>query len=209
MLACIVEGHGERHALPVLARRVGESLRPAVYWHVPPAIRVPRSKLLRQGELERSVRLARANVVNSADGVGAVLVVIDADDDCAALLGPELHQRAVSVADEVPVGVVLAVAEFEAWFLAAMPSLRGRRGIRPDADSVAAPETIRGAKEALRRQMLPGRTYSSTADQPALVALMDLDAARSADSFDKLWRVLQELGAALPPTAAAARSSRR
>ncbi len=197
MLSCIVEGHGERHALPVLARRVGEALQPAVYWDVPPAIRVPRSKLLRQGELERSVRLARANVVSSGDGTGAVLVVIDADDDCAALLGPELLQRAVSAAGEVPVGVVLAVAEFEAWFLAAMPSLRGRRGIRPDADTVAAPESIRGAKEALRRQMLPGCSYSETTDQSALVALMDLDAARSADSFDKLWRVLQDLGKGL------------
>ena len=144
MLSCIVEGHGERHALPVLARRVGESLQPPAYWDVPPAIRVPRSKLLRQGELERSVRLARANVVNSKDGVGAVLVVVDADDDCAALLGPELLRRAVSAAGEVP-----------------------------------------------------GRTYSETADQPGLVALMDLDAARSADSFDKLWRVLQELRTAL------------
>lgn len=197
MLSCIVEGHGERRALPVLARRVGESLQPAVYWDVPPAIRVPRSKPLRQGELERSVRLARANVVNSKDGVGAVLVVIDTDDDCAALLGPELLQRAKSAAGEVPVGVVLAVAEFEAWFLAAMPSLRGRRGIRSDAEEIAAPEEIRGAKEALRRQMVPGRTYSETADQPGLVALMDLDAARSADSFDKLWRVLQELRTAL------------
>lgn len=196
-VTCIVEGQGERHALPLLVRRIGERLDPPAYWDVPPAIRIPRTKLLRPGELERAVTLARSNVLNSAGGTGAVIIMIDADDDCAAELAPDLLQRARSAVGDIPVEVVLAVMEFEAWFLAALPSLRGHRGIREDAEVPACPEGIRGAKEAVGRQMLPGFTYSPPADQSALVGSMDLDVARAASSFDKLWRVVEGLGAAL------------
>jgi len=121
---------------------------------------------------------------------GGVLVLIDADTDCAAQLGPELLARASSVAGSIPVEVVPAVKELEAWFLAALTSLSGQRGIRADAEAPSNPESVRGAKEALRRQMVPGSAYSPPADQAALAALMNLDAARAAPSFDKLWRAV-------------------
>lgn len=94
------------------------------------------------------------------------------------------------MAGAIPVEVVLAVKEFEGWFLAALTSLRGQRGIQTDAEAPPAPESVRGAKEALRRQMAPGFAYSPPTDQPALAALMDLDAARTAPSFDKLCRAV-------------------
>lgn len=55
------------------------------------------------------------------------------------------------------------------------------------------PETIRGAKEWLRRHMQTGETYSVTRDQPALAALFDLEQARQADSFDKCYREIVRL----------------
>ena len=189
VVACIVEGHGEREAVPLLVRRIAESLPTPVYVEVPPAIRIPRTKLVRFGELERAVTLAGMRIAETQPGAGGVLVLIDADDDCAARLGPELLERARSVG-VAPVEVVLAVMEFEAWFLAALASLRGQRGVRTDAQAPSDPESVRGAKEALRRQMTPGSAYSSPTDQPALAALMDLDAARAAPSFDKLWRAV-------------------
>ena len=190
VVACIVEGHGERYAVPLLVRRIAESLPTPVYVEVPPAIRIPRTKLVRVGELERATKLAVSNVVQSQPAGGGVLILIDADTGCAAQLGPELLARAKSVADDVPVEVVLAVMEFEAWFLAALASLRGQRAVRTDAQAPSDPESVRGAKEALRRQMTPGSAYSPPTDQPALAALMDLDAARAAPSFDKLWRAV-------------------
>ena len=190
VVACIVEGHGERHAVPLLVRRIAESLSTPVYVDVPPAIRIPRTRLVRPGELERATKLAASRVVESQVAGGGVLILIDADTDCAAQLGPELLARARSVAGATPVEVVLAVMEFEAWFLAALTSLRGERRIRSDAAAPPEPEAIRGAKEALRRQMTPGSAYSPPTDQPALAALMDLDAARAAPSFDKLRRAV-------------------
>ena len=145
---------------------------------------------MRPGELERAVKLAASRVVESRITGGGVLVLIDADDDCAAQLGPDLLARARSVAGAIPVEVVLAVMEFEAWFLAALPSLKGQRRVRTDAEAPPSPESVRGAKEALRRQMTPGSAYSPPTDQPALAALMDLDVARVAPSFDKLWRAV-------------------
>jgi hypothetical protein len=60
---------------------------------------------------------------------GGVLVLIDADDDCPAHLGPALLARAREARSDVPVSVVLANREFEAWFLAAAPSLAGNCGL--------------------------------------------------------------------------------
>ena len=144
---------------------------------------------MRPGELERAVKLAGMRMAETQPRAGGVLVLIDADDDCAARLGPELLERARSVG-VAPVEVVLAVTELEAWFLAALASLRGQRGVRTDARAPSDPESVRGAKEALRRQMTSGSAYSPPTDQPALVALMDLDAAGAAPSFDKLWRAV-------------------
>jgi Domain of unknown function (DUF4276) len=193
VVACIVEGHGEEYAVPLLVRRIAESLPTQAYVDAPRAIRVPKTRLVRPGELERATTLAASRVVESKIAGGGVLVLVDADTDCAAQLGPELLARARSVAGATPVEVVLAVKEFEAWFLAALTSLRGQRGIRADAEAPSNPESVRGAKEALRRQMAPGSAYSPPTDQPALAALMDLDAARAAPSFDKLWRAVASI----------------
>jgi hypothetical protein len=80
-IACIVEGQGETEALPLLVRRILASQAPAL--HVLTPIRQSRSKLIEAGGFERALQLARLKL----GGVGAVLVVLDADDDCPAQLG--------------------------------------------------------------------------------------------------------------------------
>jgi hypothetical protein len=113
--ACIVEGHGEVQAVPVLLRRLASTLDPALSLQVAQPIRVTKSKLLRPRELERTVELA-ARKVGSA---GAIFILLDSDDDCPATLGPELLQRARAARGDVPIAVVLAKREFEAWFVVA------------------------------------------------------------------------------------------
>jgi hypothetical protein len=94
----------------------------------------------------------------------------------------------------VPCVVVLAHREFEAWFLASIESLRGRRGIRPDAESHAQPESVRDAKGALEERMEPTRSYSETADQAALSAEFDMRATFSRSrSFRHLVSAFGEL----------------
>ena len=57
-------------------------------------------------------------------------MLLDSDSDCPAELGPTIHGWAVEAEGGVPCGVVLAHREYEAWFLAAIESLRGHRSVR-------------------------------------------------------------------------------
>ncbi len=194
VLVSVVEGEGEVQAVPVLVRRIRDVVAPAFPVEVPPAMRARRGQIVQQGMLEHYVQLA----ANQAGPDGAILVVLDADDDCPAQLGPALLQRAVSARADMPLAVVLAKREYEAWFLAAAESLRGRRHLRADLDPPPDPEAIRGAKDWLRRRMHHGRKYTPTADQAALTALFDLDLARGrSDSCDKCYREIVRLLTAL------------
>lgn len=188
-LGCVVEGHGDVAAVPILVRRLRDSIAPSLPLIVRRPVRVKRDRLSHAGELERAIQLAAP----PAEPVPALLVLVDAEADCAAQLGPELGERATDRRPDLAVAVVLAVREFECWFLAAAESLRGHRAL---ADNLAAPdkpEGIGGAKAWLRARMPAGRTYSETADQPALAAVMDIQAARRAPSFDRLWREMEGL----------------
>jgi hypothetical protein len=179
----VVEGHGDVESVPILLRRCAVSWNPLIGFEAPKPVRIPRSKLLKPGELERGVELASYH----AQG-GGVLVLIDADDDCPATLGPQLLARARTVTQFAT--VVLAKSEFESWFLAAAASVAGRRGLATGLAAPATPEDIRDAKGWLTRAMGdPHAAYSETLDQPALTAVFDLDAARVASaSFDKFSR---------------------
>jgi len=175
----IVEGHGDVAALPVLLRRLVEQ---AGVWTVDVGkpIRRPRHRLVREAGVRQAVRLALAQ-----PDCGAVLVLLDGDADCPAELGPTVQEWATAAAGDVPCRVVLAHREYEAWFLAAIESLRDRRNVRSDADPHTDPEKPRGAKEQLEKRMRRG--YLETVDQPAFSAVFSLPCAyRRSRSFRKL-----------------------
>lgn len=188
-IACIVEGHAETEALPLLIRRVVQKLDPQAEVEIPTPIRLPRSRLLKQGELERAMEFAARKTA----GRGAVLILLDSDDECPAKLAPTLLARATKSRGSLPLSVVLCKREFESWFLAGAESLRGHRGLSAHLQPPADPENVRGAKEWLRRHMEPGRKYVEVLDQPALTARLDLELARRSDSFDKCYRDIRRL----------------
>ncbi|MGH8981366.1 MAG: DUF4276 family protein [Acidimicrobiales bacterium] len=191
VVAPIVEGHGEVAALPALLRRMVPEIDPDRPVAVRPPIRMGRGLVARANELERRVDLAARRV--KADG-GAVLVLFDGDDDCAATLGPALQHRVQECRPDVPSAAVIAVREFEAWYLASAQSLAGRRGLPPDLAAPSDAEAVRDAKGWLQERRTDGLAYSPTIDQPALAGLFDMAAARShAPSFDKLWREIERL----------------
>jgi Domain of unknown function (DUF4276) len=183
-LVCIVEGHGEVDAVPLLLRRLALAIRPGLSLQIEQPLRVSRNRLVKPRELERAVELAGRR----AGPQGAVLLLLDSDDECPAHLAPSLLSRARETRSDLAIGVVLAKREFEAWFLAAAESLRGKRGLNPGLNAPDDPESIRGAKEWLTAHMEPGRRYVETLDQAALAAVFDLERARRASSFDKLYR---------------------
>src|SRR6266404_2225088 len=122
----VIEGKGEVGAIPLLIRRICGELFGMFALHTTRPVRITRSRLVREGELERAVRLAQ--ITNHAQG--PVIVLLDADEDCPAILGPNLKSRALAIAQPQSVSIVIPKYEFETWFLAAALSLRGRRGLR-------------------------------------------------------------------------------
>ena len=177
----IVEGHGEVAAVPVLLRRF---IAEAQAWRVKIGrpIRRSRGQLVQQAQLEQAVNLALHK-----KGCDAILIMFDGDTDCPAELGPRVHRWATVAAGDVPCEVVLPHREYEAWFLAAIESLRGARGMRLDAPLHPEPEAPRGAKEQLEARMHSGKSYLETAHQPAFSEQFSMEAAYArCRSFRKL-----------------------
>jgi hypothetical protein len=190
-LSVIVEGHGEANAVPRLIGRIAEEVAPGVTVIPHPVLRVPASRLLMEGELERQVERAARKM----NGRGGVLILIDCDWEggCPAREGPILTHRARCARADMEVSVVLAKKEYEAWFIAAAESLRGQCGLPHDLVGDPNPESIRGAKEWLSKHLPRNRRYSETTDQAALTSVFDMEAARRADSFDKCYREIVRL----------------
>ena len=182
-IASIVEGEGDVAAFPILLRRVAQALGVYDLPVVLPPVRVSRSLIAREAELRRYIELL-ARKLGPDD---AIIIALDADKDCPAQLGPLLSTWALAQRPDRRSLVVVIPREFEAWFLASAVSLRGKRGLPPDLNPPDRdPEEVRDAKGWLARQM--PRRYHETVDQPAMAACFDLQAARSATSFERFLR---------------------
>lgn len=185
-LVCVVEGHGDAAAVPVLCHRVLREILERSDWYVDEQpVRTPRSQLVSRGAgvgegLERAILLACAR------DPSAVLVLCDADDDCPAHWGPAVRSLVTRRRDLASARAVMASREFESWFL------HGRTQVELDRQKITDPEQLpRDAKKALRR-FEP--SYSPSTDQQRLVRSLDLRRVwRRSDSFDKLVRSLAEL----------------
>lgn len=182
-IAAIVEGDGEVAALPVLLRRLAEWRTPGRYLQPLTPIRVRRDQFLnREQEFSRHLSLAAKKCGED----GWILVLFDADDDCPALLGAEILERARAYVPHRRVSVVLANREYEAWFIASAASLHGYRGFVYKADEVVEAEAPRNAKGWIEVR-LSSQAYRETMDQPAFSARMDLQSAHdNSRSFRKL-----------------------
>ena len=206
MMVAIVEGQAETESVPVLLRRLLDESH-AYQIGIARPIRVKRNRVVKEGEIEKAVELA----LRSREGTRAILVVLDADDDCPKELAPQLLARArIAAGDRAICSVVLPKCELESWFLGSIESLRGLRGISPQAEPVENPEGVRDAKGRLT-EMMVRRAYVETDDQAALTQSFDIEAARArCRSFRKLHKdvcaVLTELYAEVqgddaPPSA--------
>lgn len=204
----IVEGHGEEEALPLLVRRVlvellGVSQRVELMRALPKPqdksgniLRVPRGKLLIEGEFKRHIELAARRAASSF----GIIVLVDADDDPAHIVGPRLVSWAQQAAPHREVSVVCACREYESWLLAAAHSLEGTRGFSLRDTVPEQPEAHpRDAKGWLSAQMSAG--YRETVDQGPLTRVVALEEVwRRMCSFDKLVRDLARLvGCTAPP----------
>ena len=182
-VAAIVEGDGEVAALPVLLRRIGEWQTPGHFIHVMTPIRVRRDQFLnRDKEFSRHLSLAAAKCGED----GWILILLDADDDCPAILAKAIEQRARTLIPHRRISVILANREYEAWFIAAAESLNNQRGFTVSVSEIIDAETTRDAKGWIKARMV-SRVYGEMTDQPAFSARMDLQQAFDRSrSFRKL-----------------------
>jgi Domain of unknown function (DUF4276) len=181
-LACVVEGDGDQGALPVVLRSYLYSREIFDVEIGKPINSKGRSKLLREGELERFVRLAGLH----QNTVG-VLVLCDADDDAACKLGPVIHTRCQQASPNIPVRACLAVREFENWFLASPETLA------PEGEAFIADYEAINAHAIVSSWFSP-RKYVKPVQQPSLAARMDHQRVRErCPSFARLLRCVDEL----------------
>src|SRR5258708_7149538 len=185
----IVEGHGDVQAVPAVFRRVAERIYPSAIVVSPTPFRIPKGRLTRSGELERTVEFVSRTLSNR----GVILITVDSDQDLPCILGPGLRTRATAARPDIPIGVAVAKREFESWFVGSPESIAGQRGLRADLIAHPDPENLQGAKEWLTRNM-SGRVYRETRDQRELARMFDLSLAQQrCPSFDKFVREVERL----------------
>lgn len=205
-LVCIVEGQGERTALPLLVTRMLTHLRRQHRV----AVDAERTLVTKGGDritaphdparqlgIEVYVRLAAAHKP------AGILVVVDAEERCIQrapgqpALGPTLLARARAAVGGIPVGVVVANRMFESWFLADFHALRSRGHFPATARLArwAQPEALAGCKVWMRDLM--GTSYGETTHQKGFAEAVSLPLragiCRRAPSYRKLFREVDRL----------------
>jgi hypothetical protein len=198
----IVEGFGEERAVPLLVRRWLRFRNFHGQFDVlDRAINAKGSGRLKAAfDPQRHVGIEHYIHAALGNHPDAILVLLDADDECVRRgrgrgLGPELLARAREAAAQVPVAVVVANREYEAWFLASLQAMR-RTGLLPEAGGrpdPAAPEGISDCKGAVAALM--GHRYEETVHQLQLTAGISFKKGSRSQcpSLAKLVRDLERL----------------
>jgi hypothetical protein len=185
----IVEGPGDRDAVPILIRRIAEShglygvnvLRPHERRDLP-AVKP------KFGDILRTALLAGA----------PVLWVLDYDcDDCTDVDRDlqSLYQQATAVSTAQKTEFAFMVKEYESLFLADHETTRT---VFPDIPQTTAfpqnPEAVRGAKEWLSKARPKGLAYKESTDQAKITSQLNLDRLRQrSPSFRRFETALLNL----------------
>ena len=196
VVAPIVEGQGDVEALPLLLRRISTAFCPGTSIEVFKPIRQPASSLVKADDdcLKNAVELAAGKLAGNrhATAMKLILIFIDAEGRCAAHFGPELKRRAREHASHLDIASVVAVDEFETWFVAAAASLTKYLNVNL-TDIPDNPEESR-SKTKWIEDRFHRPPYKKTTHQSKLSATMDMDICRlRAPSFDKLCREIERM----------------
>lgn len=195
-LVPIVEGDGDAVAMPVLLRKILVELQ-AYDWTVGHPKKAGGIRSL-TSKLDSFLSYAQRE-----NDCGAILIVQDLDDGCPLHDASKLAQQVQQLQIPVPVAVVLAHHEYEAWFLASLATVAGHHGLPAELVHPGDVESRRGVKEWLSKQMPRGRAYKERVDQVKWTHLIDLPLARQhSRSFRRLCHAVEQvLAAAIVPQA--------
>jgi hypothetical protein len=209
-IKAIVEGQGEERAVPALIQRWLRHERHydftiddrAICAHgVNNLVSARPNANRRTANRQRGVEYFVDFAAKQAD---AILIVLDGDKCCtkrakarAEALGPELLRRARATASHVPIGVVVADPEFEAWLLMppCLEAMKTDNRIAADrwpsdlSDLSRKPD----CKGVLRSLLVQG--YSPAADQHTLSEYLQFTGRflAASPSYGKVLRELARL----------------
>jgi len=187
-IAPIVEGQTEAGCIERLLQRIGrELLTTPLRLQVLAPSRGQRDALVHADPAGLAVKVeeafARLNQRLQRDPAarGMVLLLLDAERDCPANLGPRLLAAARAVRSDADIACVIAKRMLENWIVAGAATLGGVNGLPealPGRDQV---EERSGAAwlEAQLRSRNPARKYKKTVDAEAFVKKMDLAECRA------------------------------
>ncbi|MCB5285391.1 MAG: DUF4276 family protein [Candidatus Cloacimonetes bacterium] len=198
----VVEGFGEERAVPCLIRRWLYHRRFDKYFEVTDLAVNAKGcgKLKAAYDSQRHIGIEHYIEAAVRIRPDAILVIVDADDECLKRgrdngLGPVLLARARAVASHIPLAVVVANREYEAWFLASLTSIRQAQ-LLPAGNRIPGelePEAHAGCKRLIAD--LLSCPYEETTHQLQLTGALSLAAGvqRRSPSYAKLMRDLDRL----------------
>ena len=192
----VVEGAGDVAALPGLLGRILWEM----YDRTDIIVAQGRSGVVNANgrqNLERNLEKFLGHAQNKPE-CDAILVLLDADDDCPIDLAQGLLERGKQLGLTSPVEIVCAHRSYESWFLASLDTIKGQRGIGDTAVLSQASEDVSSPKQWLTDQMPPGQAYKETIHQASLSRSIDIvEAHKNSRSFRRLCHALEQLLAPL------------
>jgi hypothetical protein len=176
---CIVEGDGEKEAVPLLLRRIVHEKFQRWRAQFKPYNAHGRGNIVAQLNFMRIFERALGE-----PNLEAVFIVVDSEGDCPKNLAQQLSQWVRQRSPHVPVAIVVAHRCYEAWLLAGHCWS-------------SQPETItpKSAKKLIGEKK--GQPYKETVDQPRLTTHMAMGKAfRRCRSFRRFVHAVEQLMAA-------------
>jgi hypothetical protein len=184
----IIEGEGDRDAIPMLARRILHEIFNEFTWEIKSPKKAHSIPILR-----KKVESYLSYALFEEDCAG-ILIVLDLDDGCPEQEACNFAHAIRDLQPRVPVAVVFAHREFECWLLSDLESLAGRYDLPEDVTSPDNVESIRGAKEWISRQMPYGKMYKETIHQAAMSSFIRLDRVMERSrSFRRLVHSIEQI----------------
>lgn len=186
-LITLVEGPGDSAAVPLLLRKLLHG-RQVYDWQVPRPMEV--------GSIGRLRRDVTQLVTYAADkpACGGVLILLDMDDGCPVDEARALAASVRAVQAPVPVAIVFAHREYEAWFLASLATLAGTNELPAGLSYSGKTESLRDVKDWFTQQLPPGRIYKPATHQARYTDRLDPAlAATNSRSFRRLERAVDQL----------------
>jgi len=128
---------------------------------------------------------------------GAILILVDADKECALERPRDFSRRLQAIGVRFPVVIVAAKRMYENWILASVETLRGQAlsdgtCLREELMLFEDIET-RNGKGELKNWLPEGRAYNEPVDQVAFTQLVEVTLVHPRSrSFQRLWHAVEE-----------------